>query len=120
MMIFAEDPLVAGSWWADLLECPHDRVSVDGGFVRFDVGDIEFGIHPLDAATNPVAGSPVIHLRVDDRRVQAVRATTAVARAVSKSARLHRGPLAFDDSRSIAQMVDPFGNVVGFDGPLVP
>ena len=47
-MIFAEEPKVVASWWADLLECPDDRVSLENGFVWFDVGDIEFGFHHSD------------------------------------------------------------------------
>ena len=111
-MIFADEPLVVASWWADLLECPSDHVSFVDGFVWFDVGDIEFGFHPSDAGKNPVGGSPVVYLRVEDL-------SGAVARAESKGARLHRGPLAVDASRSIAQLIDPFGNVFGLDGPLV-
>ncbi len=41
-----------------------------------------------------------------------------VARAESKGARLYRGPLAISASRSIARLIDPFGNVFGLDGPL--
>jgi len=111
-MIFAREPKVVASWWADLLECPNDRVSLEDGFARFDVGDTEFGFHPSDAEKNPVGGSPVVYLRVEDH-------SAALARAESKGARLHRGPLAIDASRSIAQLVDPFGNVFGLDGPLV-
>lgn len=111
-MIFAEEPVAVGSWWADLLDCPRDRVSFDDGFVRFTIGDIEFGFHPIDEEKNPVGRSPVVYLRVEDH-------SAAIARAESKGAHLHRGPLAIDDSRSIAQLVDPFGNVFGLDGPLV-
>ena len=111
-MIFTEEPTVVASWWADLLECPSDHVSYEDGFASFDVGDTEFGFHLSDVRKNPVGGSPVIYLRVEDH-------SAAVARAESKGARLHRGPLAIDVSRSIAQLVDPFGNVFGLDGPLV-
>ncbi len=108
-MIFAEEPNAVAYWWADLLACPLDRVSFEDGFARFDVGDTEFGFHPADAGKNPVGGSPVVYLRVEDH-------VAAVARAESKGARLHRGPLAIGASRSIAQLVDPFGNVFGLDG----
>jgi predicted enzyme related to lactoylglutathione lyase len=111
-MIFAVEPEVVASWWADLLECPVDRVSFKDGFAWFDVGDIEFGFHPSDATKNTVGGSPVVYLRVEDH-------SAAIARAQSKGARLHRGPLAIDASRSIAQLVDPYGNVFGLDGPLI-
>jgi predicted enzyme related to lactoylglutathione lyase len=111
-MIFAEEPKVVATWWADLLNCPGDRVSCDDGFVYFDIGGIEFGFHPFDAGKNPVGGSPVVYLRVEDH-------AAALARAESKGARLHRGPLVVHASRSIAQLIDPFGNIFGFDGPLV-
>jgi hypothetical protein len=111
-MIFAHEPMLVASWWADLLECPIERVSTEDGHVWFDVGDIEFGFHLSDTEKNPVGGSPVVYLRVEDHG-------TAVARAESKGARMHRGPLAIDATRSIAQLVDPFGNVFGLDGPLI-
>lgn len=110
VMIFAQEPKVVAYWWADLLECPIDRVSCEDGFVWFDVGDTEFGFHPADASKNPVGGSPVVYLRVEVH-------TVAIARAESKGARLHRGPFAIRVSRSIAQLIDPFGNVFGLDGP---
>lgn len=112
VMVFAENPNAVAAWWADLLECPQDRVSFEDDFAWFDVDGTEFGFHPSDASRNPVGGSPVVYLRVDDH-------SAAVARAESKGARLHRGPLAIDASRSIAQLVDPFGDVFGLDGPLI-
>ena len=111
VMIFAQEPEVVAKWWAELLEYPIDRVSLEEGFVWFDVGDTEFGFHSADAGKNPVGGSPVVYLRVDDH-------AAAIARAESKGARLHRGPLAIGAARSIAQLIDPFGNVFGLDGPL--
>ena len=110
-MIFAQEPKVVASGWADLLECPKERVSFEEGFAWFDVGDTEFGFHLSDAENNPVGGSPVVYLRVEDL-------SAAVTRAESIGARLHRGPLAIDASRSIAQLVDPYGNVFGLDGPV--
>jgi predicted enzyme related to lactoylglutathione lyase len=112
VMIFADEPRVVASWWAELLECPNERVSFDDEFAFFEVGDTEFGFHPSDAEKNAVGGSPVVYLRVSDH-------SAAVARAEALGARLHRGPMAIDESRSIAQLVDPFGNVFGLDGPLV-
>lgn len=111
-MIFTDEPVAVASWWADLLECPSDRVVLDHEFVWFDVGDIDFGFHPVDTGKNPVGGSPLVYLRVENHSV-------AVSRAESKGARLHRGPLAINAARSIAQLIDPFGNVFGLDGPLV-
>ena len=110
VIIFAQEPKVVAYWWAELLECPIDRVSFEDGFVWFDVGDTEFGFHPADATKNPVGGSSVVYLRVEAH-------AAAIARAESKGALLHRGPLANSASRSIAQLIDPLGNVFGLDGP---
>lgn len=110
-MFFVEEPNAVASWWADLLGCPKDRVTFEEGFAWFDVGDIEFAFHGADKSKNPVGGSPVVYVRVEDQ-------PAAIARAVAKGARLHRGPLAIDAVRSIAQLMDPFGNVFGFDGPV--
>jgi len=110
-MFFAEEPRAVALWWAELLDCPVERVHIESEFVWFDVGEIEFGFHPLDEAKNPVGGSPVVYLRVENF-------PAAVTRAESKGARLHRGPRAVHDCRSIAQLTDPFGNVFGLDGHL--
>jgi|ERR1700722_1911073 predicted enzyme related to lactoylglutathione lyase len=112
VMVFAENPKEVAAWWADLLEYPNERVSIEKDFAWFEVDGIEFGFHRSDVIKNPVGGSPVVYLRVDDH-------SAAVARAESKGARLHRGPLVIDASRSIAQLVDPFGNVFGLDGPQI-
>ena len=90
--------------------CPIDLVAFEDGFAWFDVGGVEFGFHPADAGKNPVGGSPVVYLRAEDLAM-------ALNRAESKGARRHRGPLSIGASRSIVQLVDPFGNVFGLDGP---
>ena len=110
VVIFAREPKVVAQWWADFLGLRDDDVSVEENFAYFDVGGIEFGFHPADERRNPIGGSPVVYLRVDDH-------ASSLARAESKGARVHRGPLRIGPSRTIAQLVDPFGTVFGLDGP---
>lgn len=59
---------------------------------------------------NPVGGSPVAYWSV--QRLSRTRDELICAGATP-----HRGPLVVDDGRTICQLRDPFGNVLGLDGP---
>ena len=109
-MFFAEEPMVVATWWATLMQVPAQVIEADNAFACFTVAGLEFGFHPADPARNPVGGSPVIYLNVEDH-------AEAVARAGALGARLHRGPIDIAGSRTIVQMSDPFGNIFGLDGP---
>ena len=105
-MVFTESPADSCNWWGDLLGA---TVRTASGFFWLDLpGDVELGFHPADEAKNPLGGSTVPYWRVDDLEA----ALTAVLKA---GGRRHRGPLDLEDGRRIAQVVDPFGAVVGFD-----
>jgi len=108
-MFFASDPEIVASWWASNLgeDAPVVR---DGEFWYFIVDQIEFGFHPADDDRNPIGASPVIYLSV---------ANLAMTRAhlLKLGCTTHRGPLTINSSRQICQMIDPFGNAFGLDGP---
>ncbi|WP_330239192.1 VOC family protein [Streptomyces sp. NBC_00525] len=114
IMIFAEDPEESARWWAGVLDTDaHVDVDDTTGAVYawLDVAGVEFGFHPLDEQRNKRGGSPVPYWAVDD--VDAVR-----QRLLDAGCTHHRGPLDIEDGtgRTIAQLIDPFGNVIGIDG----
>ncbi|MFF1713948.1 VOC family protein [Streptomyces sp. NPDC058268] len=117
IMIFAEDPEKSARFWGGVLDAEvHLDVNDKNGAVYawLDVADIEFGFHPLDEKNNRRGGSPVPYWTVDD--VAAVR-----QRLIDAGCTHHRGPLNVADdasgrTRRIAQLADPFGNVIGIDG----
>ncbi|MEO3972479.1 VOC family protein [Streptomyces sp. CAU 1734] len=112
VMVFAEDPETSARWWAEVLsaELHLDR---DGTAVYawLDAGGVEFGFHPVDETRNPRGGSPVPYWSVAD--LDAAR-----ERLLAAGCAHHRGPLDIGDGsgRRIAQVVDPFGTVIGLDG----
>ncbi|MGW2471665.1 VOC family protein [Streptomyces sp. NPDC001665] len=113
-MIFTADPAAVASWWGGVLGADvHRNVNEVSGdvFAWLDVGGVEFGFHPLDEGRNPRGGSPVPYWAVDS--VDVVRGRLLDAGCVH-----HRGPLDIGDGsgRRIAQVRDPFGNVIGIDG----
>lgn len=114
VMIFAEDPEKSARWWATVLDTEvHLDVDDNSGAVYawLDIAGVEFGFHPLDEKRNKRGGSPVPYWAVDD--VDAVR-----QRLLDAGCTHHRGPLDVDEGtgRKIAQLADPFGNVIGVDG----
>ncbi|MFG2564686.1 VOC family protein [Streptomyces sp. NPDC048567] len=114
IMIFTADPDTAASWWGKVLDAEvHRDVNENNGdvYAWLDIAGIEFGFHPLDEKHNKRGGSPVPYWSVDD--VDAAR-----QRLLDAGCTHHRGPLDVGDGtgRRIAQLQDPFGNVIGLDG----
>lgn len=105
VMVFADDPEGSARWWAELTGL---AVHSDSGFWWLVVGDTEFGFHPADSSKNPTGASTVPYwLTADlDGVVAAVR---------QHGGQLLRGPLVVEPGRRIAQVVDPFGAVVGIE-----
>ncbi|WP_235464258.1 VOC family protein [Streptomyces platensis] len=93
---------------------PAARTGVAGTHVYawLDVGGVEFGFHMLDEQRNHRGGSPVPYWSVDDIE-------SALTKLLAEGCTQHRDPLDIGDgtNRQIAQVVDPFGNIIGIDGP---
>lgn len=108
VMYFVDDPPTVATWWARALghEAQHD-----GEFSFVNDGGLEIGFHPNDDGRNPSGSSTVAYFHVDDLE-------TRRSYFLDLGCTMHRGPLDISSSRSIAQLVDPFGNVFGLDGPL--
>ncbi|HEX2073361.1 MAG TPA: hypothetical protein VHF92_06215 [Geodermatophilus sp.] len=73
-------------------------------------GGVELAFHPPDDERNPRGGSPVVYWSVPD--LDAARGMLLTAGAVP-----HRGPLEIARGRQICQLKDPFGLIIGLDGP---
>ena len=111
VMVFADNPQESATWWADLLGADvhlhHDpRGAV---YAWITVGAVELGFHPADER-NPRGGSPVVYWQVDGD-LDTARGYLLAAGCVH-----HRGPIEAEPGRRIAQIVDPFGTVVGIEG----
>ena len=110
VMIFADDTAKQCRWWAENIGHQAEPHAEEGGFWWFELDGVEVGFHPAAPTKNPVGGSPVVYWSVDDldaRRDELLRA----------GCKPHRGPLEVDAARKICQLVDPFGNIFGLDGP---
>ena len=111
VMIFAPEPESSARWWANVLDRPvHIEAKGDLVYAWLDLDGVEYGFHPADDDRNPRGGSPVIYWAVDDLNA-------ARNRLLAAGCTPHRGPLRIDHQRQICQVTDPFGTIVGLDGP---
>ncbi|MFD0166327.1 VOC family protein [Streptomyces decoyicus] len=112
VMIFSEDPEKSARWWSHVLDTPvHRDVAGTNVYTWLDVAGIELGFHMLDEQRNKRGGSPVPYWSVK-------HLDTAREKLLNAGCTHHRGPLDVGDGtgRRIAQLVDPFGNIIGIDG----
>jgi predicted enzyme related to lactoylglutathione lyase len=111
VMIFSPSPAEAARWWGEVLELEvHLDVDGESVFAWLDVGAVELGFHQADESLNPRGASTVPYWSVGD--LDRVR-----ERLLAAGCTHHRGPLQVSPGRRICQLVDPFGSVVGLDGP---
>ncbi|WP_322769608.1 VOC family protein [Frankia sp. Cr1] len=111
VMVFADDPEASARWWARVLGREiHLDIDGDSVYAWLTVAGIEFGFHQADDERNPRGGSPVAYWAVDDLDV-------ARDRLLAAGCTHHRGPLRVSPGRRICQVTDPFGTIVGLDGP---
>ena len=89
----------------------HREVDGDSVYAWLELdGGVEFGFHMADEKKNPPGGSPVPYWAVED-------VDTVSQRLLDAGCTHHRGPLQVDPGRKICQVVDPFGVVIGLEGP---
>lgn len=110
VVAFVADPEAAGAWYARVFGLHPADVHRADGFVWIETADTEIGFHPADDARNGASGSPVVYWRV-------ASVDEARAELLAAGCEPWRGPLRIDVDRRICQVRDPFGTVLGLDGP---
>ncbi|MCK9931398.1 glyoxalase [Frankia sp. Mgl5] len=111
VMTFADDPETSARWWAGILDVEvHLDIDGDAVYAWLNVAGVELGFHQADDERNPRGGSPVVYWAVTD--LDAVR-----GQLLNAGCRHHRGPLTVTEGRRICQIIDPFGTVIGLEGP---
>lgn len=109
VMFFVDDQLAAARWYREHVLGGGDIIE-DEGYVFIERGGVEVGFHPSDTTKNPQGASVVAYFSTS--RLDAQREALIAAGATPL-----RGPLDITDERAICQLIDPFGNVLGLDGP---
>jgi predicted enzyme related to lactoylglutathione lyase len=108
VMYFVDDPKAAAAWYAahlfrDVL------IQEEAGFVWFDTGAIEVGFHPSHDEKNLPGGGSVVYWQVENFG-------PTLKAMLQDGCKSWRGPLQISPSRTICQVRDPFGNIIGLEG----
>ncbi|WP_217621369.1 VOC family protein [Streptomyces lunaelactis] len=110
-MVFVDNPEAAARWWGEVLDAGIQRdVNGTSVYAWIELDGIEFGFHPASPKNNPHGGSTVPYWAVEN--VDTVR-----KRLLDAGCTHHRGPLDVEPGRRICQLVDPFGTIIGLEGP---
>ena len=82
----------------------------DEKFCSFKFGNTYFNLHPADEKSPKSKGGSVGYLQVEVFE-------SFIKRAISLDMKIYRGPLEVTvTSRTICQLEDPFGNIIGIEG----
>ena len=101
---FVPDIKAAADWYAEVLGSIPTFVSPH--YIEFQLSTSMLGFHPEDDKNKAGGGSQVAYWKVENLDV-------AVRRLDSLGAAIYRGPITDHDGSMIAQMRDPFGNILG-------
>jgi predicted enzyme related to lactoylglutathione lyase len=108
IMFHVSDVKKALDWYSKFLSTKPIYLLDDFPVLR--VGNTEICFHLSDSKVSSGKAGSVTYWRVEDFHF-------AVSRAEKMGGSIHRGPLEIEDSQSICQIADPFGNLFGLVGP---
>ncbi|MHC4955226.1 MAG: VOC family protein [Planctomycetota bacterium] len=105
VLYFVARPEEAAAWYARLLDAGFEP----NGPPRLRAGGVEITFHPADEKSGAGTAGQVAYFLVADF-------DAARERIEAAGASLYRGPLRRPDGKSMAQFLDPFGNVLAILG----
>lgn len=108
VMVHVPDVPAALEWYARAFP-EAVRRQVDG-FTLLDLGGVTLELVPADAKVASGAAGSVVYWSVPDFG-------TRLAQWQAWGAELYRGPMDIEDGRRMAQVRDPWGNLLGLRGP---
>lgn len=110
LRICSTDVARSRDWYQDFLGL--EPVEDLENFVSFRIGGTTFEISVADAKSPSSPGGSVGYWLVPELE-------SVLARAQKLGGRIYRGPLRVDEvRRTIVQIMDPCGNVIGFEAPF--
>ena len=110
--LFSDNVKKSSAWYSNVLNTPL-KIDEDN-FGMLEVNGYEMCFHPSDQKSPASTGGSVGYWYVDSLM-------KAVNHFVESGGVIYRGPIEIPHSNEgICQIKDPFGNVMGLQGPLQP
>jgi predicted enzyme related to lactoylglutathione lyase len=102
----------AGLDWYQAAFSNAKRVWIESEFEFLDIDGVQVEIVPSDEKVSSGAAGTVVYWRVEDLNA-------ALEHFESLGASLYRGPMEIENSLSMCQVRDPWGNCIGLRGPRI-
>jgi len=83
----------------------------DQDFEYLALGEVRIELVPSDAKVSSGTAGSVVYWRVPDL-------PSSLQHLQSIGARLYRGPMPIEGSHAMCQVLDPWGNSIGLQGPM--
>ena len=108
VMYFSSEPKNSLKWYSELLEVnPNYLDDYDFFYLEIDVCIIEF--HQTDSKNSVGTEGQVCYWNVVDF-------DKVYQRILNHGASIYRAPIKIENGRKMAQLQDPFGNIIGIRG----
>lgn len=109
--LFCKNVEESVAWYEQFLNFTQEqREAVKGQFALIKISNIEFCFHAADDKSPVSTGGTVAYWAVPNLNL-------AIEKAQRLGATLYRGPIQIHDTpRWMAQIKDPYGNVIGVEG----
>lgn len=109
VLMFVKDVKKSAEWYKKFLSI--DPAECLDDFASFHISSFYLNLHLADKNSPVSPGGTVVYWNVDNMK-------EAIAKAISMGGTVYRGPLYVKEtSRTIVQILDPFGNVFGLECP---
>ncbi|MFI5263555.1 MAG: VOC family protein [Candidatus Kapaibacterium sp.] len=104
IVFFVRELRRTAAWYGDLLGIAPYRDDAD--FIGFHLEMVDLGFHCLDEKAGLPSASQISYWQVGNL-------DETVKEFINKGATLYRKPITIPEGGRVAQMRDPFGNVIG-------
>ena len=114
VFFFCSDPSASANWYERVFDLKRENAeTVPGQFELIRIDEIELGFHLADTKSPVSNGGCVVDWEVPNLR-------STISRAEAFGGKLYRGPIQVHSlPRWMAQIMDPFGNIIGIESTLL-
>ncbi len=104
VVFFVRELRKAAAWYGKILNVKPYRIDRD--FIGFHLNGIDLGFHRLDKKAGKASGVQIIYWKVKDL-------DNTINNFIASGAKIFRKPIRIPEGGRVAQIQDPFGNILG-------
>ena len=113
VMVHVSDVQTALLWYENILPCAVRKKIIHPVVMDYlDIGGVMLEIVTADEKVTSAAAGSVVYWNIADFDV-------SLSHILDAGASLYRGPIDIENGQKMCQVLDPWGNCIGFRGPFI-